>query len=55
MPVEIREYAVAQPDTTSFSSSVKAATSHSPTSGGQNRFHYRFSFPFSLMASNEAV
>ena len=46
---------MAQPDTASFSSSGKAATSHSPTSGGgQNRFHYRFSLRYSLMESNEA-
>jgi hypothetical protein len=54
MPVEVREYAVAQPDTASFSSSGKAATSYSPTSGGQNRFHYRFLLSYSLMASIEA-
>jgi hypothetical protein len=52
MLVEVREFAVAQPDTASFSSSGKATTSHSPTSGGQNIFHYRFSLRYSLVAFN---
>lgn len=54
MLVEVREYAVAQPDTASFSYSGKAATSHSPTSGGQYRFYDRLSLRYNLMASIEA-
>lgn len=54
MPVEVREYAVAQPDTASFSSSGKAVTSHSPTSDGHDILYYRFSLRYSLMESNEA-
>jgi hypothetical protein len=53
MPVEAREYVVAQPDTASFSSPGKATTSHSPTICGQNTFHYPFPVRYRLMASNE--
>lgn len=54
MLVGVREYAVAQPETASFSSPGKATTPHSPTSDGHDIFYYRFSLRYSLMESNEA-